>query len=148
MRVVVQRVSRGQVSIDGEVTGAIGVGLVALLGVHVDDDEKAVRFCAEKCVNLRVFADSKGRMNRSLLEVSGEVLAVSQFTLLGECRQGRRPSFVSAAPPERAQLLYEQFIAIVESHGVVVERGVFGAMMKVEIDNDGPVTLIIEDPPK
>jgi D-tyrosyl-tRNA(Tyr) deacylase len=146
MRVLVQRVSRARVLVDGEVIGAIQHGLLLLVGVHADDDDDAVNFCAEKCAQLRIFADSEERMNRSVLETGGDILAISQFTLYGDCRRGRRPSFSSAAGPEPAQLLYEAFISRLESLGLEVARGVFGAHMEVEIVNDGPVTLLVESP--
>lgn len=146
MRVLLQRVSRARVLVDGQIKGEIGSGLVLLAGFHPDDDEKALRFCAEKCVNLRIFSDSAGKMNRSLLEVGGDLLAISQFTLYGDCRKGRRPGFSSAAPPERAEPLYERFIQLLEELGPKVARGVFGAHMEVEIHNDGPVTLMVESP--
>ena len=146
MRVLVQRVSRARVSVGGEEVGAIGAGLALLVGVHTDDGDEEVRFCAEKCAHLRILADGEGRMNRSVLEEAGQVLAVSQFTLYGDCRRGRRPSFTAAAPPERAEILYDAFCRHLEGLGLTVARGVFGAHMQVEIDNDGPVTLMVESP--
>ena len=146
MRVLVQRVSRAQVSVDDEVTGAIAHGLVLLAGIHVDDDIAAVNFCAEKCAQLRIFPDDEERMNRSVLDAGGDILAISQFTLYGDCRRGRRPSFSNAAAPEPAQHLYEAFMSRLEALGLTVARGVFGAHMEVEIVNDGPVTLLVESP--
>ena len=146
MRILVQRVARAQVTVGGEVCGVIGAGLVLLVGVHRQDDGAAVRFCAEKCAHLRIFADDEGRMNRSLVDVGGAVLAISQFTLYGDCRKGRRPSFNGAAPPQVALPLYEEFIAELEKLGLEVARGVFGADMMVELHNDGPVTLLVESP--
>lgn len=146
MRVLVQRVSRARVLVEGRVRGEIGQGLALLVGIHQADAPQAVRFCAEKCAHLRIFADEQGRMNRSLLEVGGGALAVSQFTLYGDCRRGRRPGFTEAAPPAQAEPLYEQFIRELEGLGLQVARGVFGAQMVVEIHNDGPVTLIVESP--
>ena len=146
MRILVQRVARAQVEVNGTVCGAIGTGLVLLVGVHRGDGTAAVRFCAEKCAHLRIFADDEGRMNRSVVEVGGGVLAVSQFTLYGDCRKGRRPSFAEAAPPKAAEPLYEDFLAGLEGFGLEVARGVFGANMLVEIHNDGPVTLVVESP--
>ncbi len=146
MRVLVQRVSQARVSVDDELLGAIGAGLVLLVGCHADDDAEAVRFCAIKCANLRVFADSEGRMNRSLLDLGGEALAISQFTLYGDCRRGRRPSFVQAAAPDVAEPLYTAFVAALERSGIRVAQGRFGAHMLVEIHNDGPVTVIVESP--
>ena len=144
MRILVQRVSRAQVSVDGDVVGRIGPGLVLLVGVHEDDGEEEAAFCADKCANLRVFADEDGKMNRSVVEAGGMVLAVSQFTLYGDCRKGRRPSFVSAARPDRADPLYRCVVERLRASGITVECGVFGAEMQVEIHNDGPVTLLVE----
>jgi D-tyrosyl-tRNA(Tyr) deacylase len=144
--VLVQRVSQAGVRVDGRTRGQIGTGLALLIGFHATDDEEAVRFCAEKCAHLRIFADEQGRMNRSVMDVGGSVLAVSQFTLYGDCRRGRRPSFTDAAPPERAAPLYESFIRLLEGLGLKVVRGLFGAYMQVEIHNDGPVTLMVESP--
>ncbi len=146
MRILVQRVSSARVSVAGETAGAIDRGLVLLVGVHAEDDGDDARFCAEKCANLRVFPDEQGRMNRSLLETGGAVLAISQFTLYGDCRRGRRPSFVEAARPEHAEPLYERFVELLEGLGIPVAHGVFGAHMAVEIHNDGPVTVIVESP--
>lgn len=146
MRILVQRVSGARVAVAGKTVGEIDRGLLLLVGVHEEDDADAVRFCAEKCANLRVFPDEEGRMNRSLLETGGAVLAISQFTLYGDCRRGRRPSFVEAARPELAEPLYERFVEVLEGLGVTVARGVFGAHMAVEIHNDGPVTVIVESP--
>ncbi|MFH1567151.1 MAG: D-aminoacyl-tRNA deacylase [Gemmatimonadota bacterium] len=146
MRVLLQRVSRARVEVEGRQVGAIGCGLVLLVGVNAGDGDDAARFCAEKCAHLRVFADDEGRMNRSALEVGGQVLAVSQFTLYGDCRRGRRPSFSEAAAPERADALYQTFCRHLEELGLTVSRGVFGAHMQVEIHNDGPVTLMVESP--
>jgi len=149
MRAVIQRVSEATVTVNGDVTGSVGAGVLVLLGVGPDDTEADGRWLAEKVANLRVFPDEEGRMNRSLLEIGGGALVVSQFTVYGNCRKGRRPSFVGAAPPERAEPLYERFCAQMAESGVAsVERGVFGAMMKVALVNDGPVTLIIDTPLK
>ena len=147
MRILAQRVTQARVLVADDVIAAIGPGLVLLVGVHGEDDEDAVRFCADKCAHLRIFPDAEQRMNRSVLEAEGEVLAVSQFTLYGDCRRGRRPSFSEAAPPERAEMLYEAFAARLEETGLRVSRGLFGAHMRVEIHNDGPVTLMVENPP-
>lgn len=146
MRVLVQRVSQARVLVAGQVRGEIGNGLVLLVGVHQTDALPAARFCAEKCAHLRIFPDEEGRLNRSVLEVGGRVLAISQFTLYGDCRRGRRPSFTQAAPPAQAEPLYAQFLGELEGLGLQVERGVFGAHMVVEIHNDGPVTLMVESP--
>ena len=143
MRAVVQRVSRADVTVDGETVGQIGPGFLVLLGVAADDERDDVIATATKIVGLRVFEDDAGKMNRSLADVGGAMLVVSQFTLLGDCRTGRRPSFVAAAPPERANTLYQEFIAEVRGQGITVETGKFQADMKVSLTNDGPVTLLI-----
>jgi D-tyrosyl-tRNA(Tyr) deacylase len=129
-----------------EVVGAIGAGLLVLLGVKPGDDDKAIEFLAEKIANLRIFPDDAGKMNRSLLDVGGAALIVSQFTLYGDCRKGRRPSFIDAAPPEIAEPLYERFVLRLRETGVRVETGRFAADMKVALVNDGPVTLILASP--
>ncbi|RLS42556.1 MAG: D-tyrosyl-tRNA(Tyr) deacylase [Planctomycetota bacterium] len=144
MRAVVQRVSRADVTVDGETVGQIGPGFLVLLGVAADDQRDDVIATATKIVGLRVFEDDAGKMNRSLADVGGAMLVVSQFTLLGDCRTGRRPSFVAAAPPERANALYQEFIAEVRGQGITVETGKFQADMKVSLTNDGPVTLLID----
>ena len=144
MRAVVQRVCRSAVHVDGDVVGQIDRGLLVLLGVAREDLEAQADNLAEKVVNLRVFEDEAGKMNRSLLAVGGAMLVVSQFTLLGDCRKGRRPSFVAAAEPETANRLYEHFVDRVRRHGVPVQTGRFGAMMTVSLVNDGPVTLILD----
>ncbi|MBI2071724.1 MAG: D-tyrosyl-tRNA(Tyr) deacylase [Gemmatimonadetes bacterium] len=144
MRVVVQRVSRAAVTINGRVTGSIGRGLLVLVGFAPVDLPDQVEWMAEKVTGLRVFADDEGRMNRDLAAVGGAVLVVSQFTLYGDASKGRRPSFVGAASPEVAIPLYEAFIAALRARGIPVETGEFGAMMDVELVNDGPVTLILE----
>ena len=144
MRAVIQRVSRAQVKVNGQITGQIGRGLLVLLGVGSADDEQAARHLAEKIAHLRVFEDDEGKMNRSLLETRGAVLAVSQFTLYGDCRKGRRPSFDRAARPELARALYEKFVERLQEQSVPVEQGVFQALMEVELVNDGPVTLLLD----
>lgn len=144
MKVVLQRVSKAHVTVDGQIVGKIGAGLLLLIGVAKEDAEADVDFVAQKCLNLRIFQDQQGKMNRSLLETGGEVLAVSQFTLLGNTRKGRRPSFVDAADPDKGQRLYERFVDRLKSFGIHVECGIFGAMMMVHLVNDGPVTLIVE----
>ena len=144
MRAVIQRVTRADVTVDGEVIGHIGHGFLVLLGVAADDQRADAIAMASKIVGLRVFPDDDGKMNRSLSEVGGAVLAVSQFTLLGDCRTGRRPSFVAAAPPELANRLYQEFIAEVRGQGIPVETGRFQADMQVSLVNDGPVTLLID----
>jgi len=144
MRAVIQRAKRASVAVSSEVVGAIDKGLVVLLGVTHDDTEGDAAYLAEKIAHLRIFEDEDGKMNRSLLEVDGAVLSVSQFTLYGDCRKGRRPNFMAAAKPDRALPLYEAFNAFLREKGIHVETGVFGAMMDVSLINDGPVTLIID----
>lgn len=144
MRACVQRVSEAQVEVDDEVVGQIGGGLLVLLGVAADDTEADALQMADKIVGLRIFEDEAGKMNRSLADVGGGLLAVSQFTLLGDCRKGRRPSFVAAAPPETAERLYEQFVEAVRSVGIEVATGRFRQHMHVSLVNDGPVTLLLD----
>ncbi len=144
MRSVVQRVARAEVRVEGERVGAIGRGLAVLLGVAQGDDEEAARLLADKVAALRVFEDADGKMNRAVAEVGGEVLVVSQFTLLGDARKGNRPSFSAAAPPDQAQALYERFCAMLRSKGLTVATGVFRAHMDVELINDGPVTILLD----
>jgi D-tyrosyl-tRNA(Tyr) deacylase len=144
MRAVVQRVSRGAVTVGDEVVGEIGIGYVVLLGVAGDDTQDDVIWLAGKVEGLRVFEDDNGRMNLALKDVNGSVLVVSQFTLLGDCRKGRRPSFVAAAPPDKAKSLYESFVAELRGHGLPVETGQFQAHMEVSLNNDGPVTLLLD----
>jgi len=144
MRAVVQRVSRGAVKVDGTVIGQIGLGFVVLLGVAGDDTQDDVIWLAGKLEGLRVFEDDDGRMNLALKDVLGSVLVVSQFTLLGDCRKGRRPSFVAAAPPGKAKSLYESFVAELRGYGLPVETGKFQAHMEVSLSNDGPVTLLLD----
>ncbi len=144
MRVVLQRVSRASVSIVGEVVGSIGVGYLVLVGFTQGDGDSQLQWMADKIVGLRLFADDEGKMNRDLGEVGGALLVVSQFTLYGDTRKGRRPSFVHAAPPDEATALYEQFVGALLDRGVNVETGSFGAMMDVELVNDGPVTLVLD----
>ncbi|MGE0376285.1 MAG: D-aminoacyl-tRNA deacylase [Planctomycetaceae bacterium] len=144
MRAVVQRVSSASVTVDGEVVGRIGQGMCVLLGVAADDTDADVAYLANKIVGLRIFHDDEGKMNRSLAEIGGAMLVVSQFTLYGDCRKGRRPSFIAAAGPERADELYQAFVAAVRGQGIPVETGRFQAMMDVALDNDGPVTLLVD----
>jgi D-aminoacyl-tRNA deacylase len=144
VRVVLQRVRNAKVRIGERTAGEIGVGILVLAGFAASDDETAIRWMADRIVGLRIFPDEDGRMNRSLRDVGGAALVVSQFTLYGDSRKGRRPSFVDAAPPEIATPLYERFIAALREEGVPVETGEFGAMMTIELTNDGPVTLILE----
>lgn len=145
MVALVQRVRQASVEVDGKTVGAIRHGLLILVGVHVLDEMKEVDWVARKCANLRIFQDEEGRMNKSVLDVAGEVLVVSQFTLYGDTRKGNRPSFVDAAPPEKAEALYEAFVnQIADLTGKPVPTGVFGAMMQINLVNDGPVTLWVE----
>jgi len=144
MRVVAQRVSRAKVTAEGRVTGEIGAGLMVLLGIGRDDTAAVAAVMAEKVANLRIFEDEQGKMNRSLLDVKGAALVVSQFTLYGDARGQRRPSFISAAPPETASTLYEQFNTALRGLGVTVATGIFQAMMSVELVNEGPVTILLD----
>jgi D-aminoacyl-tRNA deacylase len=144
MRAVLQRVSRARVTVEGTATGEIGAGLMILLGVGKADTSAIAAAMAEKCANLRIFEDDQGKMNRSLLDVKGSALVVSQFTLYGDARGQRRPSFIAAAPPELAKALYEEFCAALRKLGVAVATGVFQAMMSVELVNEGPVTILLD----
>ncbi len=144
MRAVVQRVSRASVSVDGDTVSEIGAGFVVLLGVSDEDEKQDAEWLADKVANLRVFEDEEGKLNRSLLDTGGRMLLVSQFTLLGDCRKGRRPSFGHAAAPERANALYLVFADRAKALGIGVEKGVFQAMMDVELVNRGPVTLLLD----
>jgi D-aminoacyl-tRNA deacylase len=145
VRVVLQRVSRARVTAGGRVTGEVGRGYVVLVGFTASDDDDTLRWMAEKVVSLRLFADDDGKMNRELAEIGGGILVVSQFTLYGDARKGRRPSFIDAAPPEQAIPLYERFVELLRAVAPgPVETGEFGAMMDVELVNDGPVTLLLE----
>lgn len=146
MRVVLQRVSRASVTIDGEVVGSIGKGILVLVGIAPGDGDRQIEFLAEKILNLRIFEDDEGKMNLSLEQVAGSLLVVSQFTLYGDCRKGRRPSFIGAAAPAAAIPLYERFVHRLRQSGTTVATGQFGAMMDVELVNDGPVTLLIDAP--
>lgn len=144
MRVVLQRVSEARVRVGGEIVGQIGRGLLLLCAFQAGDDEDTLAWMAAKCVDLRIFPDDEEKMNRSLRDVGGEVLAVSQFTLYGDCRKGRRPSFIGSAPAEQANSLYEDFLSALRAEAVPVAAGVFQTMMAVELVNDGPVTLILD----
>lgn len=144
MRVLLQRCKEASVSVDGKVEGSVGRGFVLLVGVTHEDTEECCAWLAEKIVNLRVFEDEEGKMNRSLLDESGEILSVSQFTLYGDCTKGRRPNFMSAAKPDHAENLYNCFNELLREKGVRVDTGVFGAMMDVKLINEGPVTLMLE----
>ncbi|HET7581049.1 MAG TPA: D-aminoacyl-tRNA deacylase [Bacillales bacterium] len=144
MRVVLQRSKKASVEVEGETVGQIDHGLMLLVGIKQDDEPKDIQYVAEKIANLRIFEDENGKMNLSLLDVGGAVLSVSQFTLYGDTRKGRRPSFIDAARPEKAEALYEAFNEALREKGITVETGQFGAMMDVHLTNDGPVTLIVE----
>jgi D-tyrosyl-tRNA(Tyr) deacylase len=144
MRLLLQRVTRAQVSVDERVVGQIGPGLMCLVGIGHGDDSGVVKAFADKAVDLRIFRDDDGKTNRSLIDVGGAVLAISQFTLYADTRKGRRPSFLDAAPPDLGERLYGEFCAAVEGRGVKVERGIFGAEMKVELVNDGPMTIWLD----
>src|ERR1700691_4723879 len=144
MRAVVQRVSRAQVAVDGEVAGEIGLGLLVLLGVDREDTEADATYLAEKIAGLRVFEDAEGKMNRSAQDVGGSVLAVSQFTLYGDVRRGKRPSFDAAAPPEKARQLYEFFVEQMRASGLRCETGRFQETMRVELVSEGPVTILLD----
>jgi D-tyrosyl-tRNA(Tyr) deacylase len=146
MKAVVQRVSQSSVTVDHQTVGEIGRGLMVLLGVARRDSEKEAAYLAEKIVHLRIFEDQDGRLNRCLLDVGGSMLVVSQFTLLGDCRKGRRPSFGEAAGPEKAEALYAHFVQKVEQMGVATATGRFRTTMQVSLINDGPVTLVLETP--
>jgi D-aminoacyl-tRNA deacylase len=146
MRAVVQRVTQASVTVQEETIGRIDAGLLVLLGVAEEDDPQDADWMAAKIVNLRIFEDEAGKMNRSLLEERGEMLVVSQFTLYGDCRKGRRPSFVKAAPPEKGEALYQRFVQQARQLGITVATGRFRSRMAVALVNDGPVTLIVESP--
>jgi len=144
MRAVLQRVSQAEVRVDSRVIGKIGRGFVVLLGVAKDDTEADAAYIADKTIGMRVFADAGGKMNLALKQVGGELLVISQFTLLADTESGRRPSFIRAAPPEEAERLYEHFLSLVRNGGDKVETGEFGAMMAVSLINDGPVTIVLD----
>jgi D-aminoacyl-tRNA deacylase len=146
MRVVLQRVKEARVDVAGATVGAISTGLLILIGVTATDTQEDADYLADKVINLRIFPDEEHRMNRSILEVGGSLLVVSQFTLYGDCRKGRRPSFDRAAPPEQARRLYEYFIERLTSRNIIVQTGVFQAEMQIHLVNDGPVTFILDSP--
>ncbi len=148
MRAVVQRVTRARVNVDSRVSGEIQTGLLILLGVGREDNAESALYLAEKIANLRIFPDDAGKMNRSLVENGGSALVISQFTLYGDTRGGRRPSYIQAASPEIASRLYEEFVRCLGSFGIAVETGVFQAQMQVELVNDGPVTIILDSEKK
>ena len=144
MRAVVQRVSSSSVEVEGKIVGAIDQGLMVLLGVGQQDDERDASYLADKISGLRIFEDDAGKMNLSIEDINASVLAISQFTLYGDCRKGRRPGFSDAAPPEQASALYEYFVTCLKAKGVTVETGIFQAEMKVGLVNDGPVTVLLD----
>jgi len=144
MRAVVQRAAKAKVTVEGLITGEIGRGLVILLGIGQDDNDRDIEYLADKIVNLRIFEDENDKMNISLKDIGGQLLVVSQFTLFGDCRKGKRPSYDKAARPEAAEALYERFVERCRSMGVKTETGKFQAMMQVELQNDGPVTLLLD----
>lgn len=144
MKALIQRVKQASVTIDGELYSSINYGMLILLGVEKEDEGGNAQKLAEKLINLRIFDDENGKMNKSLLDVKGEILIVSQFTLAGDCKKGTRPSFDKAAPPDKAKKLYEEFVKIISQFGLVVKTGQFQAMMDVSLINDGPVTFLIE----
>jgi D-tyrosyl-tRNA(Tyr) deacylase len=144
VRAVIQRVTRASVTVEGRVAGEIGAGLLVLLGVNRTDNPESAAYLAEKIANLRIFSDEAGKMNLSLLDVGGSALLVSQFTLYGDTRGGRRPSYIQAAPPEQASRMYEEFVRSIRALGVPVQTGVFQAHMQVELVNDGPVTILLD----
>ena len=144
MRVVVQRVLSSKVVVDGKVVGSIGKGINILLGISKEDTEQDLKYIKDKIVNLRIFEDENEKLNLSLLDVNGEILAISQFTLYGDCRKGRRPNFMEALGGEKAEVLYNTFINMLKEENIKVETGKFGAHMEVSIENDGPVTLILD----
>lgn len=144
MRAVLQRVTRSKVVVDGEIVGSIGKGLNVLLGISKDDTMEDIPYLKDKIINLRIFEDEEGKMNRSLLDVGGEILLISQFTLYGDCRKGRRPNFMDALGGDEAKKIYDAFVKSLKETGIKVETGIFGAHMEVTIENDGPVTLIVE----
>ncbi|PKH08431.1 D-aminoacyl-tRNA deacylase [Planomicrobium sp. MB-3u-38] len=144
MRVILQRSKRASVTVEGSITGAIDSGYVLLVGITHEDTEKDADYCARKIAQMRLFEDEDGKMNRSIFDNGGDILSISQFTLYGDIRKGRRPSFVEAARPEKAEPLWNYFNEVLRNEGLRVEEGVFGAMMDVELVNDGPVTMIVE----
>ncbi len=144
MRVVLQRVSRSQVTVDGKTVGKTGRGLVILLGIAEADTGEDAEYLADKCIAMRIFNDEQGKMNHSVLDIHGEILSISQFTLYGDTRKGRRPSFIHAAEPKKGEYLYDYFNECLRRSGLNVETGQFGAMMNVDIYNEGPVTIIVD----
>ena len=144
MRAVVQRVTSYKVVVDGQITGAINKGINVLIGISCDDNEEDLKYIRDKIINLRIFEDENFKMNKSLMDIGGEILVISQFTLYGDCRKGRRPNFMAALGGEEAKKLYDQFVLMIKECGIKVETGIFGADMKVDIQNDGPVTILLD----
>ena len=144
MRAVVQRVTSSKVVVDSQITGAINKGINVLIGISCDDNEEDLKYIRDKIINLRIFEDENFKMNKSLMDIGGEILVISQFTLYGDCRKGRRPNFMAALGGEEAKKLYEQFVLMIKECGIKVETGIFGADMKVDIQNDGPVTILLD----
>lgn len=144
MRAVVQRVTSSSVTVDGKIVGEIGRGLNVLLGISVDDTNEDIKYMKDKILNLRIFEDEDGKLNRSLKDIDGDVLIISQFTLYGDCRKGRRPSFIDALPGKQSKVMYEEFVRLCRNEVENVATGIFGADMSVQINNDGPVTLLVE----
>ena len=144
MRAVVQRVTSSKVVVYGQITGAINKGINVLIGISCDDNEEDLKYIRDKIINLRIFEDENFKMNKSLMDIGGEILVISQFTLYGDCRKGRRPNFMAALGGEEAKKLYDQFVLMIKECGIKVETGIFGADMKVDIQNDGPVTILLD----
>ena len=144
MRAVVQRVTSSKVVVDGQIVGSINKGINVLIGISCDDNEGDLKYIKDKIINLRIFEDENFKMNKSLMDIGGEILVISQFTLYGDCRKGRRPNFMAALGGEEAKKLYDQFVLMIKECGIKVETGIFGADMKVDIQNDGPVTILLD----
>ena len=144
MRAVVQRVTSSKVVVDGKIVGSINKGINVLIGISCDDNEGDLKYIKDKIINLRIFEDENFKMNKSLMDIGGEILVISQFTLYGDCRKGRRPNFMAALGGEEAKKLYDKFILMLKEYGIKVETGIFGADMKVDIQNDGPVTILLD----
>ena len=144
MRAVVQRVTSSKVVVDGKIVGSINKGINVLIGISCDDNEGDLKYIKDKIINLRIFEDENFKMNKSLMDIGGEILVISQFTLYGDCRKGRRPNFMAALGGEEAKKLYDQFVLMINECGIKVETGIFGADMKVDIQNDGPVTILLD----
>lgn len=145
MRIVVQRVKSSSVEVEGKITGSVNKGLLLLVGIHEDDTPEQMQWMCDKVLKLRIFEDEEGKMNRSVQDIEGEILVVSQFTLYGDARKGTRPSFIEAARPDKAEPMYEEMIAYLKKHSSLnIESGIFGAMMNVKLENDGPVTILLE----